>query len=678
MWYEKSYRRHLCDMHIEDWDDAFLSEFSPQAYYENLVRAKIQNAMIYFQSHVGYCYFPTKTGYMHKAFNGKEDSIKHLVHLCRRGGISVTGYYSLIYNNWAHDAHPQWRMVMSDGKSRRDREKDDGTTARRYGFCCPNNRDYRQFVFSQMKEMNDYFDFEGMFFDMLFWPHMCYCESCRERWAREVGGDIPQVEDWNNQSWLLHVRKRSEWMGEFAQAVTDEMKRLRPSVSVEHNFASAVLPHWGTCCNEPVNNACDYAGGDLYGGILEQSFTCKFYQSITRNQPFEYMFSRCEPNLKSHTVTKSHDMMSASVFLTCAHHGATLVIDAIDPVGTLDERVYERIGDIFEEEKKYEPFLTGEMITDAGVYYSLKSKYTLNGNTFANHSCAVNTVKTMIENHVSVGVTGGWQDLSRYKVLFASCLTREDDYDNDRIAEYVKNGGRLYFSGGGNPRLVELMLGARISRFTDENVVYIAPKYNAEDGFAPFNLKYPLPFNGRVPVLEGAEDCEIMASIVLPYTQPDKKQFSSIHSNPPGIATAIPAVIFKSYGKGQVIWSAAPIEYLEGFHYKKAVLYLMEKLRPIDERSLISDAPKKVELVSFRDENILYISAVHLNEEYEAEPLRSFDIKVRTSKAPKSVVLLPQEEEVSCSYDGNYVSFEAGKPFGAEKKAVFAMYKINL
>ena len=382
--------------------------------------------------------------------------------------------------------------------------------------------------------------------------------------------------------------------------------------------------------------------------------------------------------MKSHTVTKSHDMMSASVFLTCAHHGATLVIDAIDPVGTLDERVYERIGDIFEEEKKYEPFLTGEMITDAGVYYSLKSKYPLNGNTFTNHHCAVNTVKTMIENHVSVGVAGGWQDLSRYKVLFASCLTREDDYDNDRIAEYVKNGGRLYFSGGGNPRLVELMLGARISRFTDENVVYIAPKDNAEDGFAPFNLKYPLPFNGRVPVLEGAEDGETMATIVLPYTQPEKKRFSSIHSNPPGIATTIPAVIFKSFGKGQVIWSAAPIEYLEGYHYKKAVLYLMGKLCPIDERSLISNAPKKVELVCFRNENTLYISAVHLNEEYEAEPLRSFKIKVRTDKAPNGVVLLPHEEEVLFSYDGKHVSFEAGKPFGAEKKAVFAMYKINL
>ena len=27
-WYEDKFRRHLCDMHIDDWSDEFLSEFS--------------------------------------------------------------------------------------------------------------------------------------------------------------------------------------------------------------------------------------------------------------------------------------------------------------------------------------------------------------------------------------------------------------------------------------------------------------------------------------------------------------------------------------------------------------------------------------------------------------------------------------------------------------------------
>ena len=68
MWYSNLYRRHLSDMHIEDTDGLYLSEFSPEAYVENLKRCKANYAMIYYQSHVGLCNFPTKVGIMHKHF----------------------------------------------------------------------------------------------------------------------------------------------------------------------------------------------------------------------------------------------------------------------------------------------------------------------------------------------------------------------------------------------------------------------------------------------------------------------------------------------------------------------------------------------------------------------------------------------------------------------------------
>ena len=46
MWYSKSYRRHLCDMHIDDWDERFLSEFSPETYVENLKKANLDAILI--------------------------------------------------------------------------------------------------------------------------------------------------------------------------------------------------------------------------------------------------------------------------------------------------------------------------------------------------------------------------------------------------------------------------------------------------------------------------------------------------------------------------------------------------------------------------------------------------------------------------------------------------------
>ena len=46
MWYKNSYRRHLCDMHIDDWDEEFLSKFSPEEYFENLKKANTVVSLI--------------------------------------------------------------------------------------------------------------------------------------------------------------------------------------------------------------------------------------------------------------------------------------------------------------------------------------------------------------------------------------------------------------------------------------------------------------------------------------------------------------------------------------------------------------------------------------------------------------------------------------------------------
>ena len=138
-WYRQAFRRNLVDMHIEDWDDRFLSAFDPAAYADNLKKAHIQAPMLYLQSHVGHCYFPTRTGHMHNALRGREDLMRQLVDRCHAEGMYVVGYYSLIYNTVEEDRHPDWRIVTSDGRSRREHGS-------RYGLCCPNNPDYRAFV----------------------------------------------------------------------------------------------------------------------------------------------------------------------------------------------------------------------------------------------------------------------------------------------------------------------------------------------------------------------------------------------------------------------------------------------------------------------------------------------------------------------------------------------------
>lgn len=671
MWYSESFRRHLCDMHIDDWDKSFLSKFSAEDYVENLKLAKIQSAMIYLQSHVGHCYYPTKSGHMHRALTGKEDMIKNLVDLCHKNGIYVTGYYSLIYNSYEHDIHPEWRLVEEDGKSRREKEKlvcEDGfsnAAEARYGLCCPNNMEYRDFVFKQIDEMLEYFDVDGMFYDMPFWPHFCYCENCQKRWAEEVGDTLPTVEDMSDPMWRKHIEKRRQWMGEFIQAVTDKTKSVNSNISVEHNFAFAVAANDQTpCCSYEVNNACDYAGGDLYGGFLEHSFTCKFYRNITNNQPFEYMFGRCTPSLSMHTVTKSPDQIDLSVALTAAHHGATFAIDAINLDGTLDKRFYKRMGESFEKQIPYEQYFKGDMVEDIGVYYSINSIFNSHGNKFNNKTCAVNSVKTMIENHIPVGVTGSFSELKGHKAIIAPYLTYADEADNKRIVEYVKNGGTLYFSGAENMPLFEELTGGKVNHYTDHGVVYAAPRQGVD--FSWFNQDYPLPFGANAPIAEDLNNAEVLATFTYPATKEFEMKYASIHSNPPYVKTDIPAIIKKNYGKGTVIWSALPLENSENFEYKQILLDLLDIKNP----SFTCDAEDTTEIVEFKNGNEIYVSAVELVDKYNIRPTKEFELKIKCVSKPKEIQCIDNGNRITFDYKDGYAVFKV------EEFKIFTMYKI--
>ncbi len=673
MWYSNSFRRHLCDMHIDDWDESFLSEFSVDDYIDNLKLAKIQSAMLYTMSHVGHCYYPSKIGHVHGALVGKEDTIKKLVDLCHENDIYVTGYYSLIYNSYEHDKHPEWRLVEPDGKSRREKDQascEEGfsnAAKTRYGLCCPNNTEYREFVFNQLDEILEYFDLDGMFFDMPFWPHFCYCEHCQKRWADEVGGVLPTVEDMSDPIWQKHVEKRRQWMGEFVRSVTDKTKSVNGDLSVEYNFAYGVAARDQTpCCSYEVNNACDYAGGDLYGGFVQHSFTCKFYRNITNNQPFEYMFGRCTPSLSMHTVTKSPDQIDLSVALTAAHHGATFAIDAINLDGSMDKRFYERMGKSFEKQIPYEKYFKGDMVEDIGVYYSINSIFGSHGNEFNNKTCAVNSVKTMIENHIPVGVTGCFSELEGHKAIIAPYLTYADENDNERIISYVKNGGTLYFSGAENIPLFNELVGGEISRYTEHGVVYASPKSNVDFGW--FNEKYPLPFNANAPIVENLNNADVLATITYPATKQFDIKYASIHSNPPYVKTDIPAIIKKTYGKGTVIWSALPLENSDNYEYEQILLSLLDIKNP----SFMCDAEDTTEIIEFKNKNEIYISAVELVDKYNIRHTNAFELKVKCDSVPKEIECIGTGKKVDFDYRDGYAVFTV------EKFKIFVMYKISM
>lgn len=622
-WFKGVYRRQLADMHISDSDDAFLAQFNEDEYFYCLEKAKIQSPMIYLQSHTGLCNFPTKVARTHKFFIKKPNALKNLIDKCQQAGMKVVGYYSLIFNNLAQEMHPEWAMRYHNGDTWQDR-------GQRYGLCCPNNEKYRGFVVEQIKEMAQaYPKLEGVFFDMPYWEIPCHCSACQNRWEKEIGGEMPSdIPDWKNPAWLRYVKARQDWMVDFARYVRESSKQYYPDSTIEFNFAAVIGSDWLGGSTEDINKESEFTGGDLYGDLYSHSFASKYYYGVTNNQPFEYMTCRCNRNLREHTITKPQEILEQEIALTSAHHGATLNIDAINPDGSLDCRVYEKLGKAFEKQMLYEPYMDkGKLYGEVAVYFDSKTQFDGGEGTY-NKICANNAHKTLVENHIPTCViaNGNLNCLEDYQMVIAPCL---QDFDNDEVLkfiDYVKNGGCLYLSGKSDRRLIKAFFEGEIKNYTygdspythvykgyDEVQAYVSPCGEWKEVFGEFNEKYPLPITYKLPIISDFKG-EVLAKIVLPYSDPDDNtQFASIHSNPPWKETETPAILQTKFGKGKVIWSTAFIEKDMRKNFQDIFIGIIKK----NISSLFSiQTSKYAESVVFKDgKNDYYISLVDICDE---------------------------------------------------------------
>ena len=665
-WIKTSYRRNLVDMHIENWDPEFLSEFDPYEYARLMKVANVKSVMLYLNSHVGYCYYPTESGHEHEQMKGEK--MGKVIELCRGYGMDIILYYSLLFNNWAYEAHPEWRTAGPNGEHPRD-------GGGRYGTCCANSPGYREFVDTQVKEIITRYGGEGIFFDMASCGGPCYCKDCVARYKEETGReDIPTKVDWGDPRWVEYQAIRKRWVTDFAKFAYDTAKKYDPEITVEHNSSPFRLIDWRMACSIETVAANDYIGGDIYGEPVEQSLTCKYFDAITPNKPFEYMTSRCGPELASHTNTKPKELLALNAFYSLAHNGAFLFIDGIDPKGTLNPKVYELMGEIFTDVEKYEPYVGGQPQKDVGLYLSMESDYEESDTDFSRLSAFYSPgfkphldglhsgTRAMKENNIPFWVLtrNNLDTLSQYQTIMLPDVSVLNEKEESALLNFVENGGSIYISGANLGDFIKHLTGLHVAGITKENATYISPASGGAKYFKDLNLGSPLMVESPQVLMEGDElkEDEVIATITLPYTDPKEPRFASIHSNPPGKETDLPTIIRKKYGKGEVVWSPIGLEKSDAESNRELFVRLIKSLA---KKPLIfeSDAPKPVEVIVFykADESCYTVSV--LNAQQQTPPLPVYDTKIRLNIADKvsAVRLLPEREAMDFEQDNEGITF---------------------
>ena len=202
--YHQTYRRTLLDMHIPGWDPEFLSEYEPEKLADLYASSNISGVLFYCKSHMGLNYWPAPVGGIHPAAKDR-DLVGEMLAALRARGIAPGAYYSVIFDNWAVEHHPEWAIVPATTL----KGYDSHIMGQRYGTACANHPEYRAYEKSQIGALLGRYEFDAFWIDMAFWTGLCVCAHCRERFRVEEGEEIPLVVNWASPSRPVTRRRGS-------------------------------------------------------------------------------------------------------------------------------------------------------------------------------------------------------------------------------------------------------------------------------------------------------------------------------------------------------------------------------------------------------------------------------------------------------------------------------------
>lgn len=636
----------LIDTQIPDWDPAFLANYDPAGMIDQVAAAGADGVMAYFQSHVGLCNWPTRSGRQHAAFAGRDPMAQTVAHAHERG-LPVCAYYSVNFNNWAWREHPDWRLIPAFSSP-----FGGGLLVReRYGLCCLNNPDYRDFLLTQTDEITAGYDIDAFFFDMIWWMSVCLCDHCRARARAETGEDIPEVIDWLDPAWCRFQAARERWISELAALLRERVRRARPGLQVYHNFALG-LANWGRGVSFSSVAGHDFLGGDFYGGRDEQLVISRLMLNLSPSRPAEFM-TTVGANLAEHERLKSTQELTVQTCAAAASAAAFLMIASLDPDGGVNPVVFERISAAFARTAPYQDYLGGEPVEDIAVYCSDASKMSfaengrslsegpLGGNFAYPHLAALQgACRKLQAAHLPFGVITRKQldELARYRLVVLPNVLRMDEGEVAALRAYVAGGGRLYasqyssltLSDGrrGDDFMLADVFGCHFRVLEDGPVIHLKPLDRLKAaGRMPLAGQRFLSHwcdgaaRGALRLGEDIEG-ETLATLSLPYGYPasgsvDGADWASIHSSPPWEHRATPVVVENDFGRGRAIYAAADIEAGDSAAHGALFIALLRRL--LDQPSSFeAEAHPAVWMTAFDQPAAGRLVASLLN--YQCEP----------------------------------------------------------
>jgi hypothetical protein len=667
-WIRETVRELLVANHMpEEWENVW-ADFDAESVARMFADAGVQKVCYVAKDAYGFCYYPTKYGMTHPHL--RRDEVGEFTAALKKRGIRCIPYVYPGLDRIHHTAHPEWRFT--DKKA---------PVTEKYATMCFNSPYSEEVIFPMMRELVSNYDIDGLFLDIVVHPYLiwnCTCSFCRDKYAREVGGEMPK--DGSDPRAFAYRKWLNRCMEEFFERCYRELAKVKKDAVIEYNLAwSFAYPVTPPTYVPFVTLDTPTPDVGLYSWNFSQEAR---YLSTLPDTVWSCMNTRMG-SWGDFSLREPEALMEECAILL-AGGGKTYLADLPYPTGKFEPAVYEVFGAVNHRTKDLEPYLKGcRPVSDVAVLHSADTVWSKapmspfsewRGGTAYYPVCGAH--KALVEGHVQFGILNSrvfLDTICGYGALVLADQRVLDGGEAETVRRFVSAGGALvatYETGlrdSENQALHDFSLadvfGVRYRETVDSSCCYLrgTPELR-EFGIPAMDIQVNGPWCRVEPTT-----ARPLLELVAPY------RGMKSGTPPPDPSPDGPGVTVNRYGTGIAVYIATD---LFGAYFRadtpvlrKLALWALSLAHPQEKRRImVENTPVTVEMFYAVRGNERFVHLINYcgdkrdtgtPQVQDFPAVHGIRVKVRTEGNPREVSLVPDGKRIDGIQAGGWLVFEA-------------------
>ncbi len=629
-------------------------DFDPQVFVATLQAAHVNSVTVFARCHHGYCYYPTTVGTPHPHLQ-RPDLLGEMIAACHQAGIRAPIYTTVMWDELAWAEHPEWRQVGPDGGI-----NGPSSTPLQPGWknLCVNTG-YADTVIAHIEELFDRYEVDEVFVDILLEPPRarCVCAACLAEMVRE---GIDPADPAQLDRFALATHRR------FMARTSAAIRARDPGAGIYYN--SRLRVQWDPAGGSPPELG-DYTHLEIeslpggFWGYDHFPLFARYFQGL--GMDMLAMTGRFHTWWGDFGGLRNRAALAFECFQALAHGAGCSIGDQLHPRGQLNPAVYQRIGEVYAEVERREPWcLDTEPLPDIGV---LVTGATGEDEKQFFSAADLGALHVLEQEKHQFQFFDKEADLAPYHLVILPDGAPVDEGLAARLRTYLAGGGALLIGDragldgeAGDFRLADVM-GVH-----HDGPAAFAPDYLALTEAVAANVE-PMHHVCEQPGsrLRLEDGVAVLARSGQPYFNRTWQHFCSHQYTPLDAVGEEPVIV----QQGRVITLARPLfrEYAESARrvHKQVLANCIRRLL-MTPRVGAHTLPSTAIVTARRQGQDLIAHLLHyvhqrrgrtLDVIEDVIPLHDVQISIRAERQPGAVRLVPGEEPLAFTWADGYARF---------------------